>query len=111
MRLSTIAHRIEERFIQSLDIGRAKILVRKCMENKNGCESEYFPLLVEQIDELAQEPTGAGLDLPHWIATLEEEVTDYHKRHLRRIREDITEKISPRYLSREELEEQLQTLD
>ena len=36
MRLSTIAHRIEERFIQSLDIGRAKILVRKCMENENG---------------------------------------------------------------------------
>ena len=111
MRLSTIAHRIEERFIQSLDIGRAKILVRKCMENENGCQSEWFPLLVEQIDELAQEPTGAGLDLPHWIATLEEEVTDYHKRHLRRIREDVTEKISPRYLSRGELEQQLQTRD
>ena len=110
MRLSTIAHRIEERFIQTLDIGRAKILIRKCMENENDCQSDYFPLLVEQIDELAQEPTGAGLDLPHWIATLEEEVTDYHKKHLRRIREDITEKISPRYLSRDELEDQLQNL-
>ena len=111
MRLSTIAHRIEERFVQTLEIGRAKILVRKCLENEKNCQSEWFPMLIEQIDELAQEPTGAGLDLPQWIATLEEEVMGYQKRHLRRIREDITETISTRYLSRQDLEQQLQSLE
>ena len=111
MRLSTVAHRIEERFVQPLDIGRAKILVRKCLENERDHHDEWFPLLMDQIDELAQEPTGAGLDLPQWIATLEEEISGYRQRHLRRIREDVTEKISPRYLSRQDLEQQLQSLE
>ena len=111
MRLSTISHRIEERFVQPLDIGRAKILVRKCMDSENNSQNEWFPLLEDQIDELSQEPTGAGLDLPQWIATLEEEVSGYRTKHLRRIREDITKKISPRYLSREELEQHLQYLE
>lgn len=110
MRLSTISHRLDERFIQPLDIGRAKVLVRKCIDCKTNKQNEWFPLLQEQIDELSQEPTGAGLDLPQWIATLEEEVDDYKAKHLRRLREDITEKISPIHLSREELEQQIQLL-
>ena len=81
------------------------------MDSENNSQNEWFPLLEDQIDELSQEPTGAGLDLPQWIATLEEEVSGYRTKHLRRIREDITKKISPRYLSREELEQHLQHLE
>ena len=111
MRLSTISNRLEERFIRPLEIGRAKILIRKCIDSEGNKQNEWFPLLTDQIDELSQEPTGAGLDLPQWIATLEEEIGGYKARHLRRIREDITQKITPRLLSREELEQQLQRLE
>jgi len=109
MRLSTIAHRLEERFIRPLEIDRAKVLLRKCMHN-TAPQEVWFPLLEEQINELAQEPTGAGLDLPQWIATLEDEVRQYQENHYRGIREDITEKIPRRLLPKEYLEKELQRL-
>jgi len=109
MRLSTIAHRLEERFIRPLEIDRAKVLLKKCMHDADR-EEVWFPLLEEQINELAQEPTGAGLDLPQWIATLEDEVRQYQENHYRGIREDITEKIPRRLLPKEYLEKELQRL-
>ncbi len=109
MRLSTIAHRLEERFIRPLEIDRAKVLLRKCVHN-TAPQEVWFPLLEEQINELAQEPTGAGLDLPQWIATLEDEVRQYKENHFRGIREDITEKIPRRLLLKEYLEKELQRL-
>ena len=35
-----------------------------------------FRLLQEETEELAQEPTGVGLDVPAWLQELEEEVED-----------------------------------
>ena len=108
MKISTIANRLEEKFVRPLEVDRTKVLIEKCASNDTRQNEEWFSTLEEQIDELSQEPTGAGLDLPQWIATLEEQVRDTSQNHLRRIREDITQKVPQRILGREELEEQLQ---
>ena len=59
MRLSTISHRIEERFVQPLDIGRAKILVRKCMDSENNSQNDGLGkiLLFEESDNYASQQT------------------------------------------------------
>jgi hypothetical protein len=43
--------------------------------------SSAFALLQQEADELSQEPTGAGLDVPNWIVALEQEVDDVRRTH------------------------------
>jgi hypothetical protein len=75
MRLPTVADRIGERFIRPLVADRMLALVQPAMEElRSGAATHTFPQLEAQADELTEEPTGVGLDVPDWLAALEEEV-------------------------------------
>ncbi|HKD36690.1 MAG TPA: hypothetical protein VKB78_07810 [Pirellulales bacterium] len=75
MRLSTVADRLGEHFIRPLAIDRVRALVRPAAEEaRRGLPPNSFTILEAEASELAQEPTGAGLDLPDWLAMLDDEV-------------------------------------
>ncbi|HEV3416685.1 MAG TPA: hypothetical protein VG056_07740 [Pirellulales bacterium] len=75
MRLSTIADRLGERFIRPLAIDRVRALVRPAAEEaRRGLPPKTFSILESEASELAREPTGAGLDLPDWLAVIEDEI-------------------------------------
>ncbi len=75
MRLSTVADRLGEHFIRPLAIDRIRARVRPAAEeSRRGLHPRAFAALEAEAGELAQEPTGAGLDLPDWLAILEDEV-------------------------------------
>jgi hypothetical protein len=82
MRLPTVADRLAERFVRPLAIDRVKALVKPAVEQaREGGESAAFTQLEAEAGELADEPTGAGLDLPDWLVALEEEVDRVTSRH------------------------------
>lgn len=78
MRLATVADRIGERFVRPLDADRVLALVRPAMEEARRAQPDEggsaFVQLTQEIAELTAEPTGAGLDVPDWLAALEDEV-------------------------------------
>lgn len=81
MRMPTVADRILERFVQPMTIARMRALVEPSMRDAEaGRESSRFVLLEEEAELLARTPTGAGLDVPAWLAALEEEVEQLAKR-------------------------------
>jgi hypothetical protein len=75
MRLPTIADRLSERFIRPLTIDRIRSLIAPAAdEARQGTAPAAFSLLEQEASELAQEPCGAGLDLPDWLEQLGQEV-------------------------------------
>ncbi len=75
MRLPTISDRLSERFIRPLTIDRIRSLIEPAAtEARQGLPPEAFLLLEQEASELAQEPCGAGLDLPDWLELLAQEV-------------------------------------
>jgi len=75
MRMPTIADRIGERFMHPLSIDRIRALVPPAMEEaKQDGEHPRFDLLEYDTAALTAEPTGVGLDMPAWLAALEDEV-------------------------------------
>jgi len=75
MRLATVSDRIGERFIRPLLIDRVKALVEPALSADEDFRQVAFAALDREIASLANEPSGAGLDLPDWLAALEDEVT------------------------------------
>ena len=75
MRLPSIAGRVAERFIRPLSIDRVRALIRPAMEEsrKKG-KRAAFDRLEQELIELSREPNGAGLDIPDWLAALDEEI-------------------------------------
>jgi hypothetical protein len=75
MRLPAIADRVGERFVRPLDGDRVVALVRPAMdEARERRAPHYFEVLQSEVSELTAEPTGAGLDVPEWLAAVEDEV-------------------------------------
>lgn len=75
MRLATIGDRLAERFVRPLLIHRLRALVPPAIDDaRRGASSESFRILEQEIDELLEEPSGVGLELPGWLTALEEEV-------------------------------------
>jgi hypothetical protein len=75
MRLATVADRLAERFVRPLAIDRLKALVGPAVDQArcNG-HSSTFETLESEAGSMADEPSGAGLDLPDWLVALDEEV-------------------------------------
>jgi hypothetical protein len=86
-RLPSIAERLSERYTRPLAIDRVKALVGPAVAAANSGETAPIEALQREIASLAQEPAGAGLDLPDWLAALEEEVSAVRckRRYLREI--------------------------
>jgi hypothetical protein len=109
MRLSTVADRLGEHFIRPLAIDRVRALVRPAAEEaRRGLPPKSFTILEAEASELAQEPTGAGLDLPDWLAMLDDEV-DRCCGHAQREEAAIAslEHLPRVYLSWDEIQKQL----
>jgi hypothetical protein len=85
IRLASVAERLSERFTRPLAIDRLRSLVGPAIVAARAaaagspqaadCRQGAFEALREEIETLAQEPTGAGLDLPDWLEAVEEEVS------------------------------------
>lgn len=75
VRLPSVAERLGERFTRPLAIDRVRALVGPAVAAAGACNRAPFGALQQEIASLAQEPAGAGLDLPDWLAALEEEVS------------------------------------
>ncbi|MEX0938365.1 MAG: hypothetical protein WDZ59_10945 [Pirellulales bacterium] len=108
MRLPTISDRLAERFVRPLVIDRIRALVRPAIEDASaGKEPSHFSLLEQEVEELAKEPSGAGLDAPAWLVALEEEVTVVRSAVCGGSPRSATAQIEPVRLSWEEIQAQL----
>jgi hypothetical protein len=75
MQLPTIEDRLQERFVRPLAIDRLRALIRPAIEEARAGEPpKSFAALEQEVDELTQEPSGVGFDVPAWLLALEEEV-------------------------------------
>lgn len=80
MRLPTVTDRLAERFVRPLDIDRVRAMIKPAMQvlrqrsTTTPSGTEALVALEREIDELTHEPTGVGLDVPAWLASLEQEV-------------------------------------
>ena len=109
MRLATVADRIRERFVRPLLIDRVKALVEPALTVQGPDRSEAFAALEREISSLSSEPSGAGLDLPDWLAALEDEVTTARSRFNHQPSSDrLANRIGQVQLSWQELLEQLE---
>jgi hypothetical protein len=75
MQLPTIADRLSERFVRPLEIDRLRAMVEPAMNGDPTTRRDAFDALEREIAEVANEPHGAGLDVPDWLSALEDEVT------------------------------------
>jgi hypothetical protein len=125
VRLPSVAERLGERFTRPLAIDRLRALVGPAIAaaetNQSGSltsqevmlsrsENTILPItaLKQEIADLAQEPTGAGLDLPDWLEALEEEVSMVRcKRRHRQADGDAPRRIQQVRLSWDEWQQQV----
>ncbi|HUS39100.1 MAG TPA: hypothetical protein VMX74_06600, partial [Pirellulales bacterium] len=113
MKLNTVADRIGERFIRPLQIDRACALVRPSLAEAADAEaSESFAKFEQQVDDLAREPTGVGIDLPAWLEDIEEEVERARAiRFHSNLVDEVGALIEQHSLTRAELQSQLDSLE
>jgi hypothetical protein len=80
MQLPTITDRLNERFVRPLVIDRLRAMVEPAMNGDGRRRLTAFMALEQEISDLVSEPHGAGLDVPDWLAALEDEVTEARSR-------------------------------
>lgn len=82
MRMPTVADRILERFVQPMTIDRMRALVEPAARDAEANRpSVAFELLEREAGLLTQHPIGVGIDMPAWLAALEEEIETVARRH------------------------------
>jgi hypothetical protein len=113
MRMRTVADRIDERFIRPLAIDRICSLVSPAVTEaaKQG-PSAAFEMLEYEVEQLTQEPSGTGFDIPEWLEALAEEVD--RVRGQSDLEEDafpIEKAIPQRVLTSSEIDRQLEQLE
>ncbi|HEV3136920.1 MAG TPA: hypothetical protein VGZ26_03430, partial [Pirellulales bacterium] len=85
MRLPTVTDRLAERFTRPLAIDRVRALIKPAMDEvrklkkPTDLSGSAFELLEQETEELTQEPTGVGLDVPAWLISLEQEVDEQRR--------------------------------
>jgi hypothetical protein len=94
IRLPSIAERLNERYTRPLAIDRVRALVAPAISAAETGDPAPFAALQQEIASLAEEPAGAGLDLPDWLAAWEDEVSTVRCRKRHRHRADD----APRHL-------------
>jgi hypothetical protein len=108
IRLPSIAERLGERFTRPLAIDRVRALVGPAVAAADSGDSDAIDALRQEIASLAHEPAGAGLDLPDWLAALEEEVSVVRcKRRHHRGADDGPRRIKQVRLSWDEWQQQI----
>jgi hypothetical protein len=82
LQLRTIRDRIEERFTKPLAIDRLCVLAAPAIDEARNGPGPGLARFLEELQVHAATPTGSGLDVPHWLERLQQEV--------RRLRSDRT---------------------
>jgi hypothetical protein len=78
IRMESVARRIEGRFGHQMQIDRLKALVSPAMENPHARKSyRAFDLLKQEAQAFSRTTMGVGVDLPMWLAALENEVEQH----------------------------------
>ncbi len=113
MRMRTVADRIHERFTRPLAIDRIRSLVAPAiLEAAGDGPSAAFEMLEYEVEQLTQEPSGSGFDVPEWLEALAEEVD-----HARGQSEDeeeaqpIEDAIPQQTLTTDDIHRQLELLE
>jgi hypothetical protein len=97
MQMQTVADRLGEGFVRPMVIDRIRALVSPSMEEaERGGPAPSFESLEREVELLMQQPSGAGLDIPIWLAALEDEVEFQQNPGWRYEQEDRLSKIVPR---------------
>jgi hypothetical protein len=110
MRLATVADRLSERFVQPLAIDRLRSLVKPAMrELQTAAPSTSFDLLEQEIEEFSQTPMGVGIDVPGWLSSLEQEVSQVRQSRL--LEETPYHPVPQAPLSLEEIQQQVRQWD
>jgi hypothetical protein len=87
MRMESIGRRLEGRFGHQMQIDRLCALVAPAMQSPETTASQRkFELLRQQAQTFAESTNGVGVDLPAWLAALENEVDQFQI--LARFKED-----------------------
>jgi hypothetical protein len=108
IRLPTVAERLAERFTRPLAIDRVQALVPPAIAAAGTENRAPFEVLAQEVASLAQEPAGAGLDLPDWLEALEEEVSLVRcKRRHRHPSDNVLRRIEQAKLSWEDWQRQM----
>jgi hypothetical protein len=75
IRMASVGRRLEGRFGHQMQIDRLKALVGPAMKNPGSADSERaFELLTYEARAFSRSTMGVGIDLPAWLAALENEV-------------------------------------
>ncbi len=75
IRMASVARRLEGRFGHQMQIDRLKALVAPAMKDPTSKPSKRsFELLKNEARAFSKSTMGVGIDLPAWLATLENEV-------------------------------------
>jgi hypothetical protein len=83
MRLPSVSDRLAERFLRPMEIDRMRAAIRPAMEAirrqpesqmAQPADTAAFENLERSLDDMMQQPTGVGLEVPGWLLALEEEV-------------------------------------
>jgi hypothetical protein len=107
VRLPSVAERLGERFTRPLAIDRVRALIDPAIAAAGTCNHDPFIALQQEIASLAGEPAGAGLDLPDWLAALEEEVSIVRCRRRHQSSDDSPRRIEQIRLSWEQWQRQI----
>ena len=85
MQMSSVAERLSEKFIQPMQVDQIRALIKPAMKEPkdSGAENAFENLKSEAI-QLLSHPTGPGVELPYWLAALEEEIesVEFDRRRL-----------------------------
>ncbi len=84
MRMPSIMDRLGEQFVRSMSVDRMRAMVKPAIaERTAGKETPSFDILRDEVRQFMERRSGAGWDLPAWLAALEEEVLDVTREHAR----------------------------
>lgn len=84
LKLPSVADRLAERFVRPLTLDRIRALVRPAVaEAREDRKRKSFGILEQEVTRFAREPTGAGLDVPAWLVTLERELDEAERQRMR----------------------------
>ncbi len=109
MRLPSISARLSERFVRPLAVDGLRALVAPAIEEiRGGGPGEAFARLENEIHEFADQPAGSGLEVPSWLAALEEEAAQAQAEDLDREAEtDLAKRVPLVRLTLAEVHRQL----
>ena len=111
MQLPSISKRISEKFMRPLMIDYLCALIEPAMFHEDPeARTSAFDRIRQQAESFMREPSGAGLDVPTWLLTMEDTiraVSEKHEASMQRLLE--TYMLSPVKLSAEEIQENLRS--